>query len=90
MNKTNLGSGSQPFRPYRGQSFNRININATCYLKPLKKFSQKLNAGVHIMDQSPDEYATSFSTTDNNNYNLSLFNDQLFKLTWYISYNISF
>jgi len=78
------------FKPYRGQAFNRININTTWYLKPFKRFSQKLNAGVHIMDQSPDEYNTKFSTTDNNDYNISLFPDQLFKYSWYISYNISF
>jgi len=90
MNETDPGSGATAFRPYPGKSFNRVNINATCYLKPKKKFSQKLNAGVHIRDQSPDEYTTKFSTTDNNDYNISLFPDQLSKYSWYISYNIRF
>ncbi|AEW01647.1 hypothetical protein A4D02_06490 [Niastella koreensis] len=76
------------FKPYRGQVFNRVNINATWYLKTWKKFSQQLNAGVHIMDHT-EQYTTQFSTT-NNDYNIDLFPDQLFKYTWYLAYNISF
>ena len=77
------------FKPYRGKIFNRVNINGTWYLKPWKKFSQQINAGVHIMDQT-DDYTTKFSTTTNNDYNINLFPDQLFKYTWYIAYNIRF
>jgi hypothetical protein len=77
------------FKPYRGKVFNRVNINGTWYLKPWKKFSQQLSAGVHIMDHT-DEYTTKFSSTNNNDYNIDLFPDQLFKYTWYIAYNISF
>ena len=77
------------FKPYRGKVFNRVNINAAWYLKPWKKFSQQLSAGVHIMDHT-DEYTTKFSTTNNNDYNIDLFPDQLFKYTWYIAYNIRF
>ena len=77
------------FKPYRGKVFNRVNINTTWYLKPWKKFSQQLSAGVHIMDHT-DEYTTKFSTTTNNDYNIDLFPDQLFKYTWYLAYNIRF
>jgi hypothetical protein len=75
------------FKPYRGKVFNRVNINATWYLKPWKKFSQQLSAGVHITDHT-DEYTTKFSTASNNDYTIDLFPDQLFKYTWYIAYNI--
>jgi hypothetical protein len=90
MNTTDPGSGTTAFTPYRGKAFNRVNINATCYFRPKKKFNQKLNAGVHIMNPSPDEYSSIFSTTDNNDYNIGVFPNQLFKYSWYISYNIKF
>jgi hypothetical protein len=76
------------FKPYRGKVFNRVNMNATWYLKPWKRFSQQISTGVHIMDHT-DEYTTQFST-NNNDYNLDLFPDQLFKYTWYLAYNIRF
>jgi hypothetical protein len=90
MNKTDPGSGAPAFQPYRAHVFNRVNVNATCYLKSKKKISQKINAGVHIMDHSPDEYRASFSATDNKDYTVDLFPNQLFKYSWYVSYNIRF
>jgi len=85
-----MNKSTAAFTPYRGQVFNRVNINATCYFKPWKIFKHKLNAGVHIMDHPSDAYTTRFSTPGNTNYNIDLFPDQLFKYSWYISYNISF
>jgi hypothetical protein len=76
--------------PYRGKAFNRVNLNTTFYLKPLKIWRHKLSAGVHIMGQPSDEYSTQFSAPDNTDYDIDLFPDQLFKYSWYISYNISF
>jgi hypothetical protein len=78
------------FNPYRGKVFNRVNINGTWYLKPRKKFTHRISVGVHITDLSPDDYATTFSTIDNKDYNIDLYPNQLFKYVWYISYNIQF
>jgi hypothetical protein len=89
MNNTNPGSGAA-FTPYRGNGFNRVNLNATCYFKPWKKISQRLNAGVHIMDHPSAEYTSRFSTQDNKDYEIGLYPDQLFTYSWYISYNVSF
>jgi len=85
-----MNKSTSTFTPYRGKVFNRVNINATCYFKPWKMFHHKLNAGVHMMDHPSDGYTTRFSTPGNTNYNVDLFPDQLFKYSWYISYNISF
>jgi hypothetical protein len=78
------------FTPFRGKIYNRVNINTTWYFKPWKKFNHKLSAGVHIMDQAADEYTTQFSTVNNDDYNINVFPDQLFRYSWYLSYNISF
>ncbi|OQP57624.1 hypothetical protein A3860_08310 [Niastella vici] len=86
----NMNKSTSTFTPYRGHVFNRVNINATCYFKPWKIFTHKLNAGVHIMDHPSDAYTTRFSTPNNTDYNIDLFPDQLFKYSWYIAYNISF
>lgn len=90
MNKKNAATGTADFTPYRGKVFNRVNINAACYFKRWKIFNHHLNAGVHIMDHPSAEYTTQFSTTDNNDYNIGLFPDQLFRYSWYVSYSISF
>jgi hypothetical protein len=90
MNKTNAGSGASAFTPYRGNGFNRINLNTTLYFKPWKKFNQRLNAGVHLIDHPSGEYTSRFSTQDNKDYDINLYPDQLFTYSWYISYNISF
>lgn len=89
MNNTNPGSGAA-FTSYRGNGFNRVNLNATCYFKPWKKINQRLNAGVHIMDHPSAEYTSRFSTQDNKDYAIDLYPNQLFTYSWYISYNISF
>jgi hypothetical protein len=89
MNKANPGSAAT-FRPYRGNSFNRININATIYFKPWKKINQRLNAGIHLMDHPSNEYTSRFSTQDNKDYDIDVYPDQLFKASWYLSYNVSF
>jgi hypothetical protein len=86
MNKT----GATAFTPYRGNVFNRVNINATWYMKPTKKFSHKLSAGFHIMNPSADTYSTSFSAANNNDYTIALLPNQLFRYSWYVSYNIKF
>ena len=85
-----MNNSGNAFHPYPGKVFNRVNINGAWYLKPWKKFTHKINAGVHIMDQSPDEYTTQFSTIDNRDYDIALNPNQLFKYVWYISYNIRF
>ncbi len=87
---SNPNEGYMIIAPYRGQAYNRVNINGTFYLKPWKYWQHKLSAGVHIMDQANDEYTTRFSAPDNTDYDLDLFPDQLFKYSWYVSYNISF
>jgi hypothetical protein len=87
---SNPNEGYTTITPYRGKVFNRVNLNSTWYFKPLKKFRHKLSAGVHIMDKDTDEYTTRFSTTDNKAYDIDLSSDQLFRYSWYISYNISF
>jgi hypothetical protein len=90
MNKRDPVTGTSTFTPHRGNVFNRININATRYFKPWKKFSHRLHFGVHMMDHPADEYTTRFSAPDNNNYGIDLNHDQLFKYSWYVAYNISF
>lgn len=87
---SNPNEGYTIITPYRGKAFNRVNLNSTWYFKPLKRFTHKLSAGVHIMDKATDEYTTRFSTTDNKAYDIDLSSDQLFKYSWYLSYNISF
>jgi hypothetical protein len=87
---SNPNEGIASIEPYRGKAFNRVNLNTTFYLKPKKHFRHKLSAGVHIMDQPGDEYKTSFSNIDNKDYDIDLYPDQLFKYSWYLSYNISF
>lgn len=87
---SNPNEGIARIIPYRGKPLNRVNANATFYLKPWKLWQHKLSAGVHIMDQPTDEYKTRFSTPDNNDYDLDLFSNEQYKYSWYISYNISF
>ena len=87
---SNPNEGIARIEPYRGKPFNRVNINATFYLKPWKRWQHKLSAGVHIMDQPGDEYKARFSTPDNNDYDLDLFSKEQYAYSWYISYNISF
>jgi hypothetical protein len=90
MSKTDPTNGAAAFTPFRGKIYNRVNINTTWYFKPWKKFNHKLSAGVHIMDKAADEYTTQISTIDNNDYDMNLFPDQLFRYSWYVMYNISF
>jgi hypothetical protein len=80
------GTGSDPFR---GPVTNRLNLNAAYYFNT-GRIRHKVMTGLHTVNQSALKYSTEIITTENKNYDITTSPDQLYKFSWYLTYNISF
>lgn len=75
--------------PFKGPVTNRFNLNATYYFNT-GRIRHKVTAGVNTVNKSAMKYSTEILTTENENYDMTLYPDQLFKYNMYLTYNISF
>lgn len=85
----NPDTDMNPGVPFRGPEVNRLNFNASYYFAT-GKVRHRITTGLHAVNQSALKYTTEIITTDNKEYDIFVEPDPLFKLSWYLTYNISF
>lgn len=75
--------------PFRGPETNRLNCNASYYFDT-GKIRHRVTTGIHAVNQSAMKYSTEIITSENKSYDITTSPNQLFKYSWYLTYNISF
>jgi hypothetical protein len=75
--------------PFKGTETNRLNLSASYYFDT-RKIRHRVTTGIHAVNQSAMKYSTEIITAENKSYDITTSPDQLFKYSWYLTYNISF
>lgn len=75
--------------PFRGPATNRINLNASYYLMT-GKVKHTFSTGLHSVNQSAMKYRTEIITEENKTFDYNMFPEQLYKISWYVTYHLAF
>ncbi len=74
----------------RTPSYHRLNFNTSLWFRSGRHLTHKISAGVYNAYLADDKYIPDIWNTENNNSNITLSRNRLFRFTGYLTYTIRF